>query len=159
LEANTENEIRRQTIEVSKGRVDQIRFNLGFDDVGRLHMDAELRMPESEENTVNKMNARMKIIAQRKFARISQFVCGCGKPATRMVVFWNEDGDRERYKVCDMHAVGRQDDLWNVDWDASLEVSDIELWKLVVIHQGMTAIRIGSRYEDSTARLLVEEHP
>jgi len=129
--------------------------------VGRLYTDAEPRMPESEENTVNKMKQRnMKIITQRKFARISTFKCAsCANYATRMIVWHHEDGDREREKVCEMHAAERQGHLSDVDWDAAVEVSDIELWRLVVIHEGMTLIRIGSRYVDSASRVLVEEWP
>jgi hypothetical protein len=111
---------------------------------------------------MNDMNANdVRSINQRLFEQMARFECEasvgtgryipCGKPATKVIEWRHQDGDRERRVMCDEHAVEQQRFWSEMDWDTGVEVSDIEDWKLGVCYGGRTATRVGSRYRDAAA--------
>jgi hypothetical protein len=69
-----------------------------------------------------------------------------GKPAAKILTCREQDGDLECLWLCDKHATELQSYYSAVDWDAGVDVSDIEEWKLTNHKGGTTFIRIGSRY-------------
>jgi hypothetical protein len=103
----------------------------------------------------------VKSINDRVFEQTTRFECEasagtrtyvpCGKPATKVIEWRQQDGDIEHSALCDEHAVEQQRFWSNMDWDTSVEVSDIEDWKLGVCYGGRTATRVGSRYREAAA--------
>lgn len=111
---------------------------------------------------MNDMNANdVRSINQRLFEQMARFECECsrgtgkyvpcGKPATKVIEWRHQDGDRERRGMCDEHAVEQQRYWSAMDWDTGVEVSDIEDWDLGVCYGGRTATRVGSRFRDTAA--------
>jgi hypothetical protein len=73
----------------------------------------------------------------------------CGRRATEVIEFRNQNGDREHRLLCKEH-VFEELAYWDTrDWNAGAEISDIEDWKLGVRYGGRTVTRVGSRYRDA----------
>lgn len=67
----------------------------------------------------------------------------CSRPATHVVQWQHKDGDRERRIFCLEHAL-EQEKYWSaMDWDTSVEVSDVENWTLSIDYGRKTATRVG----------------
>jgi len=60
----------------------------------------------------------------------------CATPATKVVEWRHQDGDRERRAVCGEHAREQQRYWSEMDWDTGVEVSDIEDWQLGISYGG-----------------------
>jgi len=103
----------------------------------------------------------IKRINERAFQRKAEWQCErsagtgryvpCGRPATHVIEWRHQDGDRERRILCQEHTVEEQKYWSEMDWDTSVEVSDIEDWRLGVCYRGWTATRVGSRFRDTAA--------
>ena len=108
---------------------------------------------------INANDARS--INQHLFERMARFECDasadtrthipCGKPATKVIEWRHQDGDRERGTLCQEHAPEQQQYWSAMDWDTGVEVSDIEDWQLGICYSGRTVTRVGSRYQPLTA--------
>jgi len=100
-------------------------------------------------------------INQQLFERGARFECErsagtgryvpCGRPATHVIEWRHQDGDREHRLLCTEHAVEQQRFWSEMYWDTRVEVSDIEDWQLGIRYGGRTATRVGSRYQPLTA--------
>jgi|SRR5271157_4001185 len=98
---------------------------------------------------------------QQLFEQMARFECECsagtrsyvpcGKPATKVIEWQHQDGDREHRLLCTEHAVEQQRFWSEMYWDTRVEVSDIEDWELGVCYGGRTATHVGSRYRDAAA--------
>jgi hypothetical protein len=110
---------------------------------------------------MNDMNAKkVTSISNRVFEQMARFECEasagthswvpCGKPATKVIEWRHQVGDREHRLLCDEHVVEQQRFWSKMDWDTS-EVSDIEDWNLGVCYGEVTSARVGSRYRDKAA--------
>jgi len=75
----------------------------------------------------------------------------CGKPATRVIEWRQQDGDIEHSALCDEHAVEQQRFWSETVWDTGVQVSDIEDWQLGVSYSGRTVTRVRSRFRDAAA--------
>jgi len=105
----------------------------------------------------------IKRINERAFQRMSEWQCErcvgeqrgerimCGRPATHVIEWRQQDGDIEHRVLCDEHAVEQQRFWSEMAWNTGVEVSDIEDWKLDVCYGGRTATRVGSRFRDAAA--------
>jgi hypothetical protein len=103
----------------------------------------------------------VKSINQQLFEQMARFECEasagqrtyipCSKPATKVIEWRQQEGDREHSALCDEHAVKQQRFWSEMDWDTGVEVSDIEDWKLGVRYGRRTVTRVGSRYRDAAA--------
>jgi len=100
-------------------------------------------------------------INKKLFERMARFECGasagthtfvpCGKPATKVIEWQHQDGDREHRLLCTEHAV-EQKRFWSeMAWDTGVEVSDIEDWQLTIRYAGRAVSRVGSRHQPLTA--------
>ena len=65
----------------------------------------------------------------------------CRKLATHVVTWRHEDGYRETRIYCAAHAAQEEKYWSDMDWRTSVELSDIEDWKLTVSYGGHVAIR------------------
>ena len=74
--------------------------------------------------------------AKRKCAR------GCDRPATHVIEWRHQDGDRERRVLCQEHAVEDQKYWSAMEWDAGVEVSRVDDWDI--------ALQYGSRITRAT---------
>ncbi len=102
-------------------------------------------------------------INQQLFEQMARFECEtsagagtrsyipCGKPATKVIEWQQQDGDIEHSALCNEHAVEQQRFWADMAWDTGVEVSDIEDWKLGVCYGGRTVTRVGSKYRDAAA--------
>jgi len=70
---------------------------------------------------------------------------GCDRPATHVIEWRHQDGDRERRILCKAHAIEDQKNWSTMHWDADVEVSNIEEWELSVSCGGKTVSRIPAR--------------
>lgn len=111
---------------------------------------------------MNNLNVRnVRSINQRLFEQMARFECEasagtrsyvpCGKPATKVIEWRHQDGDREHRLLCTEHAFEKLGYWDTMDWDACAEISDIEDWRLGICYGGRTATRVGSRYQPLTA--------
>jgi hypothetical protein len=57
---------------------------------------------------------------------------GCDRPATHVIEWRHQDGDRESRILCKEHTVEDQKYWSAMYWDAGVKVSDIEEWELSV---------------------------
>jgi hypothetical protein len=71
---------------------------------------------------------------------------GCDRPATHVIKWRHQDGDRERRILCQEHAVEDQKYWSAICWDTGVEVSDIEEWELSVSYGGKAVTRVGNRF-------------
>jgi hypothetical protein len=120
------------------------------------------RRPENEENTMKDMSVKdVKSINDRVFEQMTRFECEasagtrsyvpCGKLATKVIEWRQQDGEIEHRALCEEHAVEQRSSGPRWIGDTGVEVSDIEDWKLSVCYGGVTATRVGSRYPDKAA--------
>ena len=111
---------------------------------------------------MNDMSVKdVKSINDRVFEQMTRFECEasagthtfvpCGKPATKVIEWRQQDGDIEHRALCDEHAVEQQRFWSEMYWDTGVEVSDIEDWKLGVCYGEGKATRVGSSYPDAAA--------
>jgi hypothetical protein len=75
----------------------------------------------------------------------------CSKPATKVIEWRQQDGDREHRLMCTEHAFQELGYWDTMDWDAGAEMSDIEDWKLGVSYGGRTVTRVRTRFRDLAA--------
>lgn len=99
-------------------------------------------------------------INERVFQQMARFECEaskgtssyvpCGKPATKVVEWRHQDGDRERRALCQKHAL-KQQKYWSaMDWDTGVEVSNIEAWDLS-IRYSVGRLLLGRKFPDAVA--------
>jgi len=74
---------------------------------------------------------------------------GCDRPATHVIEWRHQDGDRESRILCKEHADEDQRYWSAMDWDPSVVVSDIEEWELSVSYGGKTVARVGNQFHQS----------
>ena len=102
---------------------------------------------------MNGNNARS--INQQLFEQMARFECEasvgmrsyvpCDKPATKVIEWRHQDGDRERRALCEEHAVEEEKYWSGVGWDTCVEVSNIEDWELHISYGDRTATRVGNK--------------
>jgi len=65
------------------------------------------------------------------FEQAAKWKCGhgCDRPATDVIEWRHQDGNRERRAVCQEHAVEDQKYWSAMSWDPGVEVSDSEEWE------------------------------
>jgi hypothetical protein len=82
------------------------------------------------------------------FEQAAKWKCegGCDRPATHVIEWRHQGGDRERRILCQEHAVEDQKYWSAMDWDTGVEVSDIEEWELGVSYGGKTVTRAGNGF-------------
>ena len=85
------------------------------------------------------------------FEQAAKWKCGhgCERPATHVIEWRHQDGDRERRAVCQEHALEDQKYWSAMSWDTGVEVSDIEEWELSVSYGGKTVTRVGNQFHQS----------
>jgi hypothetical protein len=103
----------------------------------------------------------LKSISDRVFDQLARFECECSagtgryfpcsKPATKVIEWRHQDGDRERGALCQEHALEQQQYWSAMDWDTGVEISDIEEWQLGICFCGRSGTRVGSRFRDTAA--------
>lgn len=100
-------------------------------------------------------------INDRMFDQLARFECEasagtrsyvpCGRPATKVIEWRQQDGDVEHSALCDEHAVEQQRFWSEMAWDTGVQVSDVGDWKLGVCYGERMVTRVGSRFRDAAA--------
>ncbi len=90
-------------------------------------------------------------INKQLFERTAEWKCerGCDRPATRVLEWRHQDGDRESRTLCKEHTVEDQRYWSAMHWDGGVKVSDIEEWELSVCYGGETVTRVGNQFRQS----------
>jgi hypothetical protein len=83
---------------------------------------------------------------KQMFEQAAKWECarGCGRPATHVIEWRHQDGDRERRILCQEHALEDQKYWSAMSWDTGVAVSDIEEWELSVSYRSKTVTRLGN---------------
>jgi hypothetical protein len=92
---------------------------------------------------------RRQPVDEKLFQKMAKWKCehtGCDRPATQVIEWRHQDGDRERRILCQEYAVEDQKYWSATDWHTCVEVSDIEEWELSVSNGGRTVTRVGNLF-------------